>query len=448
MPSAIQLTANQLVILKWIADGCPDDVYTEGFTHRIVARALSRRGLVDISGHGPTWKATITEDGAARLHAPAEVNAEPQASEIQLFWDRVEAAGGSIRLDFATNPTGYDKLLRQSLRWPSRPFAKQLVSRMVGRYGSTVHDIWIDDYFTDQVEPKPVPVPGAVRKYHRAVQAYLDDNQWQYVSKEHVTRAAHILQAVAAEGEKRGLEVLDPRKATKHLPEYQQRKTAGDHLTIIAPAGSYTLRIRETPGKGAKKLPYRTWGQPKRLPDWQEKRGWEFILTGKLELVVEGRAYGYHDGGYRDSAKHQLEDLLPEVFRAFEIHALLADKERRGAEREALAKQARWERAMEVAKGEFQEHHRGQALQQQFEAWQRAKAMEQFVEEMQQTVLAVHDDEIRAKAREWLEWSTRHVQNKNPLAGPLGMPEPATPKPEDLRPFLRGSNPNGPNSHY
>lgn len=292
MLSAKQLTASQLAVLKWIADGCPDGMYTEGFTHRIVARTLSRRGLVDISGHGPTWKAVSTDDGAVRLQAPLEMDTETPTSEIQLFWYRVHAAGGNMRVDFATDPADYDKLLRQSLHWPSRPFAKQLLSRSVGGWGSTVHDIWIDDYFPDQVEHKLVAVPGAVRTYHPAVQAYLDDKQWQYVSKEHLTRAAHILQAVAAEGEKRGLEVIDPRTASKHLPEYEKRKTAGDHLTIVTTAGSYTLRIRETPGKGARKLQYPTWNQPKRLPDWQQKRGWEFIPTGKLELVVNiGRAH-------------------------------------------------------------------------------------------------------------------------------------------------------------
>ena len=39
----------------------------------------------------------------------------------------------------------------------------------------------------------------------------------------------------------------------------------------------------------------------------------------------------------------------------------------------------------------------------------------------------------------WTVWdrsgAMTHIQNQNPLAGPLGMPEPVTPMPDDLRPF-------------
>lgn len=49
-----QLSQKQVDVLRWISDGCPSGVYTEGYEHRIVAKALERRGFVAISGHGPT----------------------------------------------------------------------------------------------------------------------------------------------------------------------------------------------------------------------------------------------------------------------------------------------------------------------------------------------------------------------------------------------------------
>ncbi len=56
----------QLEVLTWVRDGTPDGVYDD-YRPRIVARALHNRGLVDISGRGSSWTATVTTDGAYYL---------------------------------------------------------------------------------------------------------------------------------------------------------------------------------------------------------------------------------------------------------------------------------------------------------------------------------------------------------------------------------------------
>ncbi|WP_125130754.1 helix-turn-helix domain-containing protein [Microbacterium sp. 10M-3C3] len=62
--SRIQLNPGQQVILQWIVDGCPPGVYPDDeFSHRVSARALKNRGLVEISGHGKSWRAVPTERG-------------------------------------------------------------------------------------------------------------------------------------------------------------------------------------------------------------------------------------------------------------------------------------------------------------------------------------------------------------------------------------------------
>lgn len=62
--STIKLTDRQQDVLNWINDGCPDGVYPpEDFAHKASARALHNRGLVRISGKGPTWSAAPTERG-------------------------------------------------------------------------------------------------------------------------------------------------------------------------------------------------------------------------------------------------------------------------------------------------------------------------------------------------------------------------------------------------
>lgn len=62
--SSIQLNERQIALLEWIKSGCPTGTYEEdGYTHRISARALESRGLVEIHGRGKSWAATPTPRG-------------------------------------------------------------------------------------------------------------------------------------------------------------------------------------------------------------------------------------------------------------------------------------------------------------------------------------------------------------------------------------------------
>lgn len=64
--SLIQLNAAQAKVLAWIVEGCPTGTFpVDSFAHRITARALRSRGLVEISGHGDSWRAAPTKRGSA-----------------------------------------------------------------------------------------------------------------------------------------------------------------------------------------------------------------------------------------------------------------------------------------------------------------------------------------------------------------------------------------------
>jgi hypothetical protein len=65
-----RLTGDQRQLLEWIADGSPAGRYQD-YAHRISARALSRRGLVRLSGRGPTWHAEIASAGRQCLVVPS-----------------------------------------------------------------------------------------------------------------------------------------------------------------------------------------------------------------------------------------------------------------------------------------------------------------------------------------------------------------------------------------
>lgn len=57
-----ELTSRQKYVLQWISDGCPSNDWLAQ-RYKQSARMLAGYGLVKITGHSTTWKATITERG-------------------------------------------------------------------------------------------------------------------------------------------------------------------------------------------------------------------------------------------------------------------------------------------------------------------------------------------------------------------------------------------------
>lgn len=74
----------------------------DGDSHRISAAALRRRGLVTISGRGPTWLATITTAGREYLkQADGPIPPVPRQANVSVTEQLVKeviAAGGSLRV--------------------------------------------------------------------------------------------------------------------------------------------------------------------------------------------------------------------------------------------------------------------------------------------------------------------------------------------------------------
>jgi hypothetical protein len=60
------LSERQVSVLRWIADGSPQGPI-DGYSHRVSAAALRRRGLFETSGGGRSWTATITQAGRERF---------------------------------------------------------------------------------------------------------------------------------------------------------------------------------------------------------------------------------------------------------------------------------------------------------------------------------------------------------------------------------------------
>lgn len=174
MAQRTTLTEQQVQLLRWIADGCPDGVMDNDW-HRISAAALRRRGLVNVSGRGGTWKATIAAAGREYLasvdSADPPVTRQANVSVTQRLMDEVMAAGGVLRVQRKSyhDPQSVDYAYRARLaeRYGKVPEGKRLV--VTHNWDKT--EIRLDDA-PHRVGPRPelvpVKVPERVRRYHPA----------------------------------------------------------------------------------------------------------------------------------------------------------------------------------------------------------------------------------------------------------------------------------------
>ncbi|WP_020013346.1 hypothetical protein [Promicromonospora sukumoe] len=439
-----QLNQKQVDVLRWIDDGCPDGVYVDGYEHRIVARALQNRGLVTISGRGPTWSARVTKAGRQWQAAPPAV-VLPDESEADRLIGRVLDAGGRLTLpEDREVESAHERLVRMSLKSPARPRGKRLEMVSTGHWGQGPKTIEFVEHFDDLVEPRPVPIPEGIGKYHPAVRAYVSNKEWQYVTTEYIGRAARILQALANEASKRGLVATDPGSAAKGLPDHQAREARAGHLALRTPAGVYSIQVKEIAGKGGQKTARRGWNERKVDPAWIENRGWEFISTGKLELIVRGPGSAYGGDHYRDAKTITVEDRLPELLRSFEVHKLRADWQEQERNREKADRRQRWERAMALAKEEYFAHARWEHFKERSREWQAINQHRGFLKSAR-AGLGQYEGEDRDLIEQQLDEAEQTIDTLDSIRHPARIvPNVPEPKAEDLKPFLHGWSVHGP----
>lgn len=437
---AQQLNQKQIDVLTWIGNECPSGVYTEGWEHRIIARALERRGLTSVAGRGPTWVAAITTAGRTWLDSPpVAADIIPEESDVDRLIAEVIEAGGILHVAAAeAEAKPWDKLVRLSLKSPKRPHGKKLAIARVGGWYSKEQQISFTERFEDYVATTPVPVPERVGKYHPVVKQYLTDKNWQFVSKEHLLRAGRILQAVAAEAERRGMRVIDPSKAKKNQGQPQYKQAVG-HLWIVTKQGEYSIEIKEIPGTGGAKR-----GYPKSTPRWISQRQTDFISTGRLELILDGPRTPYQGEHFRDVRSTTVEEKLPDVFARLDTYALEAEWAEQEIIRKKAERQAQWESAMVKAKEDYARHARWDHFKTLAKTSEKLQGYRSFLESAE-TMATTLPTEAQASAVEYLDEMRETLDSLDPLTTPnLIVPAMIEPKPEDLKPFLGAWSPHGP----
>jgi hypothetical protein len=445
--SADALNEKQVATLEWIRDGCPAvDGETE-VSRKISAASLRSRGLATVKGEGASWRASLTPKGRAWLEAhPATAVADVGGADGLIARVLAADVGLAIGGDEET-AAAYEELVRLSRHAATRPRGWRLEVKNGGSWSAPAYEVVLVRHFDDLVEEFPVPVPERVARYHPAVRAYIDDRDRLAVSREHAARSGRILQAIAEEAPRRGLEVVAPRKSglPHRVDAYGRRDADRSCLTLRAPAGSYDIRIQEVSGPSKTPVSRRPWGQRSTRAAWLDGRQFEFVSTGILELIVEGPGLGY-SGGYRirDSATMTLDERLPRVFRRIELHRLEAEHQALQRERAAAERRQRWEAAVAAARARYDEQARWEAFEAASTSWDAVARHRAFLAAAREAAGSL-DERLRGELLAHLDFAEKKLDQADPLGNPgLVLPRVGEPKPDDLKPYLGGLSPHGP----
>jgi hypothetical protein len=276
----------------------------------------------------------------------------------------------------------------------------------------------------------PVEVPlRLTRVLHPVVVMAREDPRLTGIRKPLLPRVLRMLQAIADEAARRGYELG---AETGH---------GSTRLYVGAHGFRYSLRFREERERPAHVRPSPETSRPgtwRRRPDP--------VPTGRLQLSL-------NDDGrwWSDRKRWQLEDKLGEVFAKVERRIASDTARQEEEERRQAERHRQWEQAMASARDRFTEAKRREHFTAQLDAWHQAARIRQFCAALESATDARDDTGQRRAVRLWTEWAASYADSLDPVRTPGNLTDidlGSEPAAEDLRPYLDGWSPHGPNVGY
>ena len=462
------LNERQVNVLRWIADGCRDDVL-DGDTHRISAAALRNRGLVKTSGRGPTWTARITEAGRSYLEQvdgpEPPVPRQANASVSQQLVDDVIAAGDSLRVPrknwYERGGIDYEKRARLAERYGKVPADKRLIVTAVSQGELQIELVDVPEQLVTRGELLPVAVPVKVSRYHVVARQFRDHAARHEVSRALLPRVMRIIHAIAVEAERRGWSVRTPPESKNGYGRTDWTATKDGHLQITADHHEFWLRLQEEGVHSRDRWEEEVRRYRNVSPHWSFYRDRE-LPTGpydagamgrlKLELFVSRPwIHSGRQSRWADRQSWTLEERLPHLFR--EIEERIAEGDR-AAEQERIAaanaaevarraaeeREHVWRALMQQAEERLVDAHRAAQLRAQADAWHLVQGLRRYCD----AVHAAHGN--HPDTVEWLLWAHEYIRRLDPLlADPPTMPQRPEATPEALQRHLpEGWSAHGP----
>lgn len=364
-----ELNRKQRDVLAWVAAGCPDGRF-DGYTHRISASALASRGLVRVSGRGPTWRAELTPNGATVLTKLSEGDTgrhgesrprtnkgdSPPSKSEQLIAEIV-GAGGALRVPYwrEEGKPDYRQQALAAQRFGKVPDGKRLVLDRV-RGGEL--EIRLEDLPEGfDSEPASIPVPARLQRPHPVAAHYRYNTFDHQVSRAELPRSVRLIHAIAVEAEERGHQASSPASTQRTRTARDSAKEVVAHLVTGVGGHAYSLGISEE-----NVLLRGVWEERKRqseeyrrnypLYGGERLKAYDADATGRLtiSLLAPGNRREGRTTSWSDRKSWKLDDKLGELLRELELRAVEDDEHDAEERRQADERQRRWEAAMEHAR--------------------------------------------------------------------------------------------------
>lgn len=472
----LPLNTAQLEVLTWVRDGAPDGVY-DGYEHRIVARALHNRGLVQVKGHGKQWQVTMTEDGAYYAEhgdyppqalpgavgtedppqvrrssvgpppRPASAARRPavrkQGPTAAMMTALLAAPDNRIEIDYDEHHR-YEQLANTAERFKKIPEGMQV----------TVVSDWRERTAYVRLHPlpewrmrvlDPVPVPASLRGGSEVVKKLRDREDFE-ISPGEKNRALRLAQALVAEAELRShkAKFIKPPPANQWGYVQKHDRNQG-HLMLVLGTDEYRLSIVQITKNVEHVL---SKAEAKRAEQGQWVQKWDVVPTERLIVRIETHGVSFWGSEWKDTADRSLEDSLAQVLQELELRHGAEERSREAEERARIERKRQWEIAREQAVQDLTDSHRAKMLTGQMKSWGKAAEIRAYADAVEQRALAEPDDDARREAFEWARWARDYADRIDPLRQRLGLPERPKATEEALQPFMGRWSAYGPESTY
>lgn len=471
----LPLNAAQLEVLTWVRDGTPDGVY-DGYDHRIVARALHNRGLVEVKGRGEQWRVSLTEDGIHYLEhgeypaeelspppavattgpgrrqdpAPKRATTKPrkpaarkQGPTDAMMTALLAAPDNTIAIDW-DDTARYHRLARVADQFKKIPEGMQV----------TVETDWPTRTAKVRLHPlpewrmrvlDPVPVPATLRGASEVVKKLQAREDFK-ISPGEKNRALRLVQALVAEAQLRGHEARFIKPSPKDRWGYVQKHGRNQgHVMLVLGPDEYRLsliQIEERKEHIASKSELARSGRGYAVPQW------DYIPTEQLIIRIETHGVSFWGSEWKDAADRALEDSLAQILQELELRHEAEDRKREAAERDRIERKRQWEIAREKAVQDLIDSRRGEELAGQAKSWRKAADIRDYAEAIEQRASTEPDDEARLGALEWAQWARDYADRIDPLWQRPRLPEAPEITEKVLQPFMGRWSAYGPESTY
>jgi hypothetical protein len=479
------LSERQLTLLRRIADG--DDLSgPDGAAHRVSARGLQTRRLVDVSRKGGVWRARITEVGTFYLDHGFPPDHPDRLTTALVPQQRTSAT----EVDDHDRPTISGKPTPASRRIPS-PTADQageLIERL--RKDGTIRVANPDDAARARYRKvihaakQHGLVPAGFHLLHTgrdsgdivirlSDDATPDDTDWNRirlntrrittdptivftalekdpanleVAEASIPRALALIRALAAEATLRGHRI-GVNTRTKHPRVYLQLGPTRRSVTLTEERDQVPHVSTAEERKTLRRAP------------WMRPPEFDTVSSGRLRLHIARDGWN-RDDSWADDKRTRLETRLRRIIRAVEDGVAADERERLAQEkaRQAAADEwrrkeeetrQRWLTAMAEARTKAAEKVRQSVFRDRYDAWVAANEIRAFCAALNEPT--PETDHSSANLSRWIAWATATADAMDPTRNPAVLAQvdfDVEPGHDDLRPFLGDWSPREPVREY